>query len=472
MVIAIVLPLLAAPLCLFMSRRVLFGLHLLVSLLSALAVGVLMREVMAAGPLRYAVGGWGAPLGIDLQVDGLSLAPLLLTALVMPPVSLYAHDYLTQPAEQQLCFWPLWYLLWSGLNASVLTADIFNVYVTLEVLTLAAVPLVVVAGGAEALRGAIRYLLFALLGSLTYLLGVALLFAAHGTLDMVALAGVWADDLPSAVGLALISVGLLAKGAIFPLHIWLPPAHAAAPAPVSAVLSALVVKVGFYLLARLWLWVAEPGAQAALLLGLLGAGAVFYGSLQALRQGRLKLIIAYSTVAQLGYLLLLFPLASATALSGSLLQLIGHGLAKAALFLAAGNVLHVLGHDRVRDFAGLGRRLPTTWMAVGVATISLTGLPPSVAFLGKWQLLEAAVDQGQWWCVVVLVGGGLLAAGYLFRILAHAFVDDPAYPDAHPLPWTLAWMPLALALLALLMSFLGAPLERLLLPGNPFAGTP
>jgi len=472
MVGPIVTPLLVAPLCLLLPRRGLYPLHLTVSLTGLLAVVALMRAVALEGPLRYAMGGWGAPLGIDLLADGLSLMPLLLTALVMPPLTLYAHDYLDEDGDKQLNFWPLWYLLWCGLNASVLTADIFNVYVTLEVLTLAAVPLVVLSGGVEALRGAIRYLLFALLGSLTYLLGVALLFAAHGTLDMAGLAVRWAGDRLDAVGLALIVVGLLAKGAIFPLHIWLPPAHSAAPAPVSAALSALVVKVAFYLLARLWFWVAEPAAGAGLLLGGLGATAVFYGSLQALRQGRLKLIIAYSTVAQLGYLLLLFPLASGAALTGSLLQMIGHGLAKASLFLAAGNVIHVLGHDRVRDFAGVGRLLPTTWMAVGLSAISLTGLPPSVAFLGKWRLLEASFQQAQWWWVVVLVGGGLLAAAYLFRVLACAFVDDPAYPEVHRLPWSLTWMPLALAALGLLMGLFSAPLEALLLPGSPFAEAP
>lgn len=464
----IVLPLLMAPLTLILPPRLFPWGHGLVSLLNLLAVGLLMDELMAGEVLRYRVGGWGAPLGIDLYVDGFSLAPLLLTALVMPPVSFYAHDYLGNDPEKRLNFWPLWYLLWTGLNASVLSADIFNIYVTLEVLTLAAVPLVVLAGGVEALRGAIRYLLFALLGSLSYLLGVAMLFAVHGSLDLLTIGEQWQGDRMSGVGLALITVGLLAKGAIFPLHIWLPPAHSAAPAPVSAVLSALVVKIAFYILARLWFWTATPTPGAAAVLGTLGGLAVAYGSLQALRQGRLKLIVAYSTVAQLGYLLLLFPLAGSAALTGSLLQMLGHGLAKASLFLAAGNVLKVVGHDRVKDLAGVGRMLPTTWMAVGVATVTLTGLPPSVAFLGKWRLLEAALNQGHWWWIVVLVGGGLLAAGYLFRVLACAFMDDPSYPGVHHLPWTLTWMPLFLAILALLMGLVSAPLEILFQSGSPF----
>lgn len=469
----IIVPLFAAPLSLLLKPARQGLLILLLSGTNILALITLMVQLPDTGPLRYTVGGWGAPLGIDLLVDGLSLAPLLLTALVMPPVSLYARAYLHQQTEKQLNFWPLWYLLWCGLNASVLSADIFNIYVTLEVLTLAAVPLVVLAGGADALRGAIRYLLFALLGSLTYLLGVALLFAVHGTLDLQALAEQWTPEDPaSTMGLALISVGLLAKGAIFPLHIWLPPAHSAAPAPVSAVLSALVVKVAFYLLVRLWCWVAEPAAEAAMLLGTLGALAVLYGSAQALRQGRLKLIIAYSTVAQLGYLLLLFPLASNAALTGSLLQMLGHGLAKAALFLAAGNVLHVIGHDRVKEFAGVGRMLPITWMAVGVATVTLTGLPPSVAFFGKWQLLVVSLAVGQWWWVAILILGGLLAAAYLFRILASAFVEAPDYPGVHPLPAALDWTPLVLALLALFIGLLSAPLETLFQLGSPFPEAP
>jgi hypothetical protein len=216
--------------------------------------------------------------------------------------------------------WPLWLLMTAGMNALFLSADLFNVYVTIELMTLAAIawwwprrPAAPHGKGqrADALRAAMRYLLLAMLGSLAYLLGVALLYGALGTLDLYdAAARMAGGDAATLTALALMSAGLLLKGAIFPLHAWLPGAHAQAPGPVSAVLSALVVKTSVYLLYRLWFWSAAgiDREAASWLLGLLGAGAILYGSAAALVQDQLKRVVAYSTVAQLGYLLLVFPL--------------------------------------------------------------------------------------------------------------------------------------------------------------------
>ena len=286
-------------------------------LVTALAITTsvlaLSYQVVNQGALRYAVGGWGAPLGIDLYVDGLSLLMLLLTTLVGLAISIYSSGYFNDDKAKH--FWPLWMLLWGALNALFLSADIFNLYVTLELMGLAAVALVALAGGADALAGAMRYLLVSLLGSLCYLLGVALLYHSFGSVDIVIL-GQRMEPSPAVwVAVGLMTAGLLLKTALFPLHFWLPPAHASAPAPVSALLSALVVKASFYILLRLWLEVF-PVASASMdqslgqLLGLLGVTAVLWGGVQALRQTRLKLLVAYSTVAQIGYLFLAFPLAS------------------------------------------------------------------------------------------------------------------------------------------------------------------
>ena len=274
-------------------------------------------QVVEQGAQRYAVGGWGAPLGIDLYADGLSLLMLMVTAVVGLGISVYSSGYFNR--NKAVHFWPLWLFLWAALNALFLSADIFNLYVTLELMGLAAVALVALAGGADALTAAMRYLLVSLLGSLFYLLGVALLYHSFGSVDIAILAqrmepspAVWA-----AVG--LMSAGLLLKTALFPLHFWLPPAHASAPAPVSALLSALVVKASFYILLRLWLEIFPlSGATLGQLSGSARSDAVLWGGIQALRQTRLKLLIAYSTVAQLGYLFLAFPLATSIAWKGAL----------------------------------------------------------------------------------------------------------------------------------------------------------
>ena len=266
-------------------------------------------------------------------------------------------------ARAPFAFWILLLAIWAALNAVFLAADLFTLYVALELLTFAAVPLVCLDGRAETLQAALRYLLFALLGSVLYLAGTALLYGSYGTLDIVLLSQRVQAEPAVLVAAALMTVGLLAKTALFPLHLWLPPAHAGAPAAASAVLSALVVKGSFFIVVRLWFDVmpALPGLAAAQLLAALGAAAIVFGSVVALRQQRLKLLIAYSTFAQIGYLFLMFPLAfsaasaqleSGGALAGGLLQTISHATAKAAMFLAAGLIYAALGHDRI---AGLGR---------------------------------------------------------------------------------------------------------------------
>jgi formate hydrogenlyase subunit 3/multisubunit Na+/H+ antiporter MnhD subunit len=272
-----------------------------------------------------------------------------------------------------------------------------------------------------------------------------------------------------------MTLGLLTKTAIFPLHVWLPPAHANAPAPVSALLSALVVKGSLYLLLRLWLWVfpAALTPPVAQLLGLLGAAAVLYGSLLALCQTRIKLLVAYSTVAQLGYVLLLFPLAGALAWGGAVYQILSHAFAKAALFLAAGNILQAWGHDRLRELSGLTRTLPLTLYAIALAGVSLMGLPPSGGFIAKWLLLRAAIESGQWWWAVIILVGGLLAAAYLFRLLQCGFISQPGLPagESYPraLPRSLEIIPLLLAAVALGLGFIGTPTLALLNVGSPFA---
>jgi formate hydrogenlyase subunit 3/multisubunit Na+/H+ antiporter MnhD subunit len=233
------------------------------------------------------------------------------------------------------------------------------------------------------------------------------------------------------IAAALMTMGLLAKTALFPLHLWLPPAHAGAPAPGSAVLSALVVKGSFFLIVRLW-FDAMPGllnAAAAQLLATLGAGAILFGSVLALRQQRLKLLIAYSTIAQIGYLFFMFPLAtglaanepwSSVAWTGGWLQLFSHAFAKTAMFMAAGLIAEALGHDRIAELGGIGRALPITMFAFGLAGLSLMGVPPSGGFVAKWLLLSATVMEGQWWWSTVILVGGLLAGGYVFTVLGKA----------------------------------------------------
>jgi formate hydrogenlyase subunit 3/multisubunit Na+/H+ antiporter MnhD subunit len=344
-------------------------------------------------------------------------------------------------------------------------------YVTLELMGLTAVSLAIINDESEALRAALRYLLVGLFGSMAYLAGVALLYTRYGSLDLLTVA----QSLPTEplqtgpatwVALSLVTTGLLLKTAMFPFHFWLPPAHASAAAPVSAVLSALVVKAAFYLVIRLWLDLFSPVATplAANLVGGLGGIAVLWGSWQAIRAKRLKLLAAYSTIAQLGYLLLFLPLMFAlppgiardAALAGLVLMALAHGFAKSALFLSAGVIQHQGGHDRIAELRPIMQTLPATSFTIALVGVVLIGLPPSGAFLGKWELISGSITTGYWLIVVVVSIGSLLAAVYMFRLISQGFGTN-AYPDRAVLVEREELPALLLALMAVVLGLGAAP---------------
>ena len=464
----IVLPLVGVVPCFLWPRRTV-PVGIVTALGIVACVAGLGWQVVETGAQRYAVGGWGAPLGIDLYADGLSVLMLTMTAVVGLGISVYSTGYFER--KPYTVFWPLWLFLWAALNALFLSADIFNLYVTLELLGLAAVALVALAGGAEALGSAMRYLLVGLLSSLSYLLGVALLYHSFGSVDIAVLAqrvepspAVWA-------AMGLMSAGLLLKTALFPLHFWLPPAHASAPAPVSALLSALVVKASFYILLRLWLEIFPLSTSApGQLLGLLGATAVLWGGVQALRQPRLKMLIAYATVAQMGYLFLAFPLASIIGWTGAIYLLLSHAAAKTAMFMAAGNIRYFGGHDRIADLDRVAQRLPLTITAFALAGVSIMGLPPSGGFIAKWLLLEAAIRSEQWWWGIILILGGLLSAAWVFRVVGYAFTQAKASHEARVVPATMEWPVLAMAMIAILLGLFAPWPLAVLEIGLPLGG--
>ena len=400
-----------------------------------IAVAIVMAVHEANGAIVFHVGAWKPPLGIALRADGLAAIMALLAALIIGATAIFAVPIFKPTgaageARAPFTFWTMLMAIWCALNIAFLSNDLFNLYVALELMTFAAVPLVSLDGRRETLEAALRYLLFALLGSVLYLLGTAIIYGTCGTLD-IGLVAQRAMGKPGLVwAVALMTAGLLAKTALFPLHLWLPKAHAGAPAAASAVLSALVVKGSFLIVLRLWFDVL-PGSAivgASSILGALGAAAILVGSAVALRQERLKLLIAYSTVAQIGYLFLVFPLVGGSngppwatiAWTGGILQLLSHAFAKAAMFLAAGLAAEAMGHDRIDALGGLANTRPLTFAALAIAGVSLMGLPPSGGFSAKWMLLTASLDTGQWWWAVVILAGGLMAAGYVFRLVDRA----------------------------------------------------
>jgi formate hydrogenlyase subunit 3/multisubunit Na+/H+ antiporter MnhD subunit len=431
----------------------------------ALACSIAFHVGRAGKPVVYAIGGLPPPLGIALRADGISAVMLVTAATIVTAAAFYARAKFATPdgvreSRSALTFWIMLQAIWAALTIIFVGGDLFNLYVALELLTFAAVPLVCIDGRPETLAAALRYLLFALFGSISYLLGVALFYGAHGTLDIPLLAQrvqatpvVW-------TAAVLMTVGLLTKTALFPLHLWLPPAHANAPAAASAVLSGLVVKGSFFLVLRLWFYVLPslPAGEVAAILGGLGSAAVIVGSILALRQARLKLLIAYSTVAQIGYLFLVFPLAagtqtwSAIGWSAGLMQILAHAFAKAAMFFSAGLLAEALGHDQIAKLGGAAHVLPVTFLTIALGGLSLMGLPPSGGFSAKWLMLQASVASGQWLWTLPILAGGLLAAGYVYRILAPA-LSDGQIALARPPKRSQEAIALALTMIAIAIGF-------------------
>lgn len=440
--------------------------------------------VTTHGAQEVAVGAWPPPLGIVLRADGLAVAMLITAGLVSIAAFAFARQAFsarTQTPETRSAysFWPLGLCVLAGVNAAFVSNDLFNLYVALELTTIAAAALVAMSGSRAAFEAAIRYLMFALLGSLFYLLGVVLTYSTHGVLDIRLLA-ISAESGPSTIAAAaLMSAGLMTKMALFPLHAWLPPAHSAAPAPASALLSALVVKPPFVILLRIWFeampeLVTPTLAQA---FGALGACGVLLGSILAMRQERLKLVVAYSTVAQLGYLVLVFPLAggggaqqpwAAGAWTGAIFLTLSHALAKGAMFLAAGAFVEARGNDRLDSLVGLAREMPISCFAFGLAAVSLMGLPPSGGFTGKYLLLTSSFASGQWWWGIVLVVGGLLSAVYLFGPLSLMFAREPALAVT-PVSRARQSIALLLGLLSILLGLFSEAPYRLLQVDRPGA---
>ncbi len=479
----VVLPLIAGLLCFLCNRRT-FVIALAAALANFFVAFLLIYQLLVFGPMRCYIGGWAPPLGITLRTDGPALLMLLMTAVTGLAITLYARGYfsyrISDPVRvgrhqrQQRYFWPLWMLMLAGLNGLFLSGDIFNLYVTLELIGISAASLAALSGKPASQRASFRYLLISLLGSLTYLLGIVFLYRSCGVLDLEMLRNLAANGLGMRAALALLTVGLLLKTALVPLHFWLPPAHANALAPVSVILSALVVKGSFYLLFRFWFELFAPIVSMSALnfMGTLGAIAILWGAIQAMRQHRLKLMIAYSTVSQLGYLFVAFPLSrvaeGAQVWSIVIFMALTHACAKSAMFMAAGSVYLHLGHDRIKDLAGVRASLPITVFAYGIAGVSLMGLPPSGAFIAKWMLLSSSFASSQWWWALVIMAGSLLAMVYVFRVMSQFFVipEENALKNSTPLSPLLEWPALILALISLFLGLIAPWPLRILSQGS------
>ncbi|MDI6870959.1 MAG: proton-conducting transporter membrane subunit [Bacillota bacterium] len=424
---------------------------------------LLAAQVMQKGALLYAIGGRPAPWGIEFLIDPVAAYLLLGLSGIFFLVALFAEDELeAEIGEAGLPhFSALYLLLEAALLGLVATNDLFNTFVFLEISAIAAVGLVALKNDRLSIEAAYRYLILSTLGSGAFLFAIALLYAVTGHLNLEYLKQALAPALASyplsvAAALAMLLLGLMVKAALYPLHIWLPDAHAAAPTPSSAILSGVVVEAYALVLLKLvlHLFPAPVAASSAWRLPVLWAStaAIFAGSLAAIREDDIKKMLAYSTVSQVGYLLLGVGLLSRSGLLGSLLHVLNHAVVKAMLFLAAGAIIRSTGRRRVSEWQGVGLQAPLPAAAFAVGALSMVGIPPLNGFISKWYLslgaLEARMPLYLW---VVLLSSLLNAAYYIpvvvrcFLTPARAGLKAPSRPASATAPL------LVLALATLLM---------------------
>ncbi len=476
LVFPVVIPLLSAFILFALGAKINLFFLLFFSLSSLSSTLLLLKNTLTFGTMKYHIAGWGAPLGIDLYSDGLSIVWMLSSSIILFLIVLYSHSYWKSkehPVKIKQAFYPLLFILWSGMNALFLSSDIFNLYVTLEVLTLTAVPMVALSDKRGALLASLRYLIVAVCGSLFYLLGVAFLYIGWGTLDISLLAQSIKPCPLSWGALGLMTVGLMTKAALFPFYFWLPPAHSQAPSPVSAILSGLVIKGPYYILIRFWntIFLDIQNPLISYCLGLLGAIAILWGAFQALRQDRLKMLIAYSTVTQIGYLFLFFPLASGnrSVWEIAIVFALAHAFSKSALFLVAGNILCVYEKDTIAHLEGFPPCLNLSFFIFGLAGLSIMGIPPSGGFVGKWNIITILCKTGQIWWIPIIVTGTLLSYAYILRVVRYSFSPKQSQEDRkNPISFSMNLVALLLAAISFSMGFFFLPLLDLLSIGSPF----
>jgi multicomponent Na+:H+ antiporter subunit D len=447
-VLLVVIPLLAAPVCAVLpGRRMPWLLATLVAW-GTLSIAVqLAFRVQDQGVLSYALGGWAAPWGIEFRLDAANALVQLLVAALAAVVLPFAgrSAALEIEPERQGGFYAALLLLIAGLLGITATGDVFNVFVFLEISSLATYTLIALGRDRRALTAAFRYLIMGTVGATFYLIGIGLLYAMTGTLNMADLAErlpAVADTRTVHTAVAFVVVGVCLKLALFPLHLWLPNAYAYAPSAVTALVAATSTKVAVYLLIRLVYTVfgvefAFGQLSMALVLMVLAVIGMLTASAVAVTQPDAKRLLAYSSVAQVGYMVLGLSLATVTGLMAALLHMMNHALMKGALFLALGCVSYRIGGTAVDSFRGLGRGMPWTMAAFVAGGLSLIGVPLTVGFISKWYLVLAALERGHWLLVAAVIVSSLLAVAYIWRLVEMAYFKGPCPADVKEAPWSL-----------------------------------
>ncbi|HUP24523.1 MAG TPA: monovalent cation/H+ antiporter subunit D family protein [Thermoanaerobaculia bacterium] len=434
-ILQVVLPLLAAPLCVLLRQGglVRWFASAVAWVTFAIAV-VLLRATLGGAELSYAIGDWAPPIGIEYRVN----LPSAFVAAVVAAIAAVVLTFDSRGSATRLAmrrrylFYAAYLLCLAGLLGMAISGDAFNVFVFLEISSLATYSLVSIGKERRALMSAFSYLIMGTLGGTFFLLGVGMLYVQTGTLNMADLAqrlDAVSGTRTVSLGFALIVIGLSIKLAVFPLHQWLPNAYTYAPPKAAAFLAGTATKVSYWVLVRFVFLVfgasyAFDQMRLDLLLMPLSLLAMFVGALAAAYQRDLRRLLAYSSISQVGYMTLGFSFANREGLTAGLVHMLNHGLAKSALFLAVACIAYRAGTTDISALRGIGRRMPFTSLAFVIGGMSLVGVPGTAGFITKWHLVLAAFDRGLPAVGFAVLLSSLLAVAYVWRLVETAYFSS------------------------------------------------
>ena len=432
----VVVPLLAAPLTVLLRRRTLAFAVVLAASWIAFAIAVLLWiQVDSNGTISYAIGNWPPPWGIEYRVDRLSAFMLVLVSGLAAVVLPYSRASIEEeiPLHQQYLFYTVFALCLTGLLGITITGDAFNIFVFLEISSLSTYVLIALGRDRRALLAAYQYLIMGTIGATFFVIGVGLLYLMTGTLNLADIAqrlSAVEGTRPVLAALAFLTVGISLKLALFPLHQWLPNAYTYAPSAAAAFLAGSATKVAVYVLLRFYfsvfgtsqVFAQLPMQEMMLLLALAG---MFAASAVAIFQTDLKRLFAYSSVAQIGYIVLGLYFGTVTGLTATIVHLANHAITKAAIFMLLGCVAVSFGSVSLARVQGIGKRMPLTSLGIVICGLSLIGVPGTAGFISKWVLIQAALERGQWWLVFLILLSSLLAVAYVWRFVEAAYLREP-----------------------------------------------
>ena len=445
-ILLILIPLFAAPLVVLLGSRHLALPISLAVVWSVFGISVaLLCKVSQSGPIGYELGGWPSPYGIVYVIDHLSSFVMMFVAALGAIVLTYAPPSIKQeiPYSKHYLFYATYLLCLTGLLGMCITGDLFNVFVFLEISSLSSYALISLGKTRRAPLAALHYLIFGTIGATFFLIGIGLLYQMTGTLTMADIASRLEDvraarleaglteSRTALVAFAFMTVGLSIKMAVFPLHTWLPNAYTYAPSVVTGFIAATATKVSVYAFIRLvygiftpkFAFESLPLDNALMIFSLIG---IFVASVAAIYQTDIKRLLAYSSVAQIGYMLLGISMSNIDGLTAGIVHMFNHALIKGGLFMVVGCFALRIGSVKLDDLRGAGKTMPLTAFAWVVGGLGLIGVPMTAGFISKWLLLTAAMEHNWWAVAVLMLISSLLAVIYVWRVVELLYFSEPS----------------------------------------------